>query len=127
LDHEHEMYYFLSKKLLVSGHPHYSLFNLKRIFFVFLSFRHHHFNFRVYQLPRFHVPCSVLAFYVFSSLRRHVESCDGCAACLELFCPNNFCPPREVDRRASVLYNFARLSKVQANRKILMLRDDVTC
>jgi len=54
-------------------------------------------------VPRFHVPCSVLAFYVFSTQRRHAESRDGCAACVESFCPNNFCLPREVDRRASVL------------------------
>jgi len=55
------------------------------------------------HLSRFHVPCSVLTFYVFSTIRCHVESRDGCAACVESFRPNNFCPPREVDRRASVL------------------------
>jgi len=55
------------------------------------------------QLPRFHVLYSVLAFYVFSAKNRHVESRDGYAACVESFCPNNFCPPRKVDRRAFVL------------------------
>jgi len=53
-------------------------------------------------IPCFHVPCSVLAFYVFSIWHQHVESRNGCAGCVE-FCLNNFCPPHEVDRKASVL------------------------
>jgi len=60
-------------------------------------------NFDTPLLPRFNVLCSVLAFYVFSTQRRQVESRDGCAACVESFSPNNFCPPREVVSRASVL------------------------
>jgi len=65
----------------------------------------------VYLLPRFYVPCSVLAFYVFSTYRRHVA--------LVLF---------DLPMPCLTVQSYARCAKLRTllSRHVI-LRDDVTC